>query len=144
MIPNRNKFIKVYFPELLGPLLRSLLHLTSHPFVTSRKSEGSTPTIHISYKIRSLAKESAFWAAFGLWFEFYPVLFRENAADANWERYGAHLDDISFLFHASRRPESYDWVVPEANKDLLEGIGAGGTGSRKSDDTFENLLLMSL
>ncbi|PPR02597.1 hypothetical protein CVT24_002168 [Panaeolus cyanescens] len=136
----------VYFPELLAPLLRSLLYLTSHPFVTSRKSaEAQTsPVVYISYKVRSLAKETAFWSAFGLWFEFYPVLFRGNTKDAVWERFGSHLDDTSFLFYARRRVESYDWPIPEIDKDLLDGVGANGTHTRKSDDTFENLLLMSL
>ncbi|KAH9041670.1 hypothetical protein EDB85DRAFT_1842180, partial [Lactarius pseudohatsudake] len=50
----------VYFP-----LLRTLLHLTA-----------ADPRVVISYKIRSLTKEMAFWSAFGLWFTFAPVLMR--------------------------------------------------------------------
>ncbi|KAJ3491795.1 hypothetical protein NLI96_g469 [Meripilus lineatus] len=65
----------VYFPELLAPLLRSLLHLTSPPFTTGTTNP---PTVIISYKIRSLAKETAFWSTFGLWFTFEPVLERQR------------------------------------------------------------------
>ncbi|VDC07859.1 unnamed protein product [Peniophora sp. CBMAI 1063] len=70
----------VYFPELLAPLLRSLLELTS---------SSPSPLITISYKIRSLAKETAFWNAFGLWFTFEPVFVR---GEAGWTRFGEDAD----------------------------------------------------
>ena len=140
---------QVYFPELFGPLLRSLLLLTTTPF-TSRPSSSSqmeplpTTSLFISYKVRSLPKESVFWSAFGLWFDFRPVLVRDTSIHSKWlwERFGADFDDLTFVFVAYRRPESYDWRVPVLDEDLITGVGACGTDSRKSDDTFESLLVM--
>jgi protein N-lysine methyltransferase METTL21D len=129
----------VYFPELLAPLLRSLITLTD--------PHDSTPFLHtevlISYKVRSLSKEMPFWTAFGLWFEFEPVLFRSSLGD-DWARFGAHMDDLFFVFVARRKEESYHWEVPEDNSDLLAGVGALGTPLRKGDATFETLLLMNM
>jgi hypothetical protein len=122
---------QVYFPELLAPLLRTLITLTSVP---------SPPHILISYKIRSFAKESPFWNAFGLWFAFQPVLLRTDGE--RWERLGADAD--SFVFCAWRREESQAWAVPADDIALLDGVGARGTNTRKSDDTFELLVLMSV
>ncbi|KAH9481698.1 hypothetical protein JR316_0006225 [Psilocybe cubensis] len=101
------------------------------------------PSILISYKIRSLSKETAFWSAFGLWFEFYPVLVKDND-EGDWQRFGANFDDTTFLFTAHRRPESWSWVVPTTDSDLLAGVGSKGTDTKKYDDTFENLLLMGV
>ena len=136
--------LQVYFPELLAPLLRSLLQLSSPPFA------GPThPRVVLAYKIRSLAKETQFWAAFGLWFEFAPVLARRGAGDgARWERFGAAGDagddgDV-FVFVARRRPESLAWEVPTDDTELLGGVGARGDAQPKGDDTFETLLLMGL
>ncbi|KAF8202206.1 hypothetical protein BJ912DRAFT_842562 [Pholiota molesta] len=137
----------VYFPELLGPLLRTLLHLSSPPFVNlspSSTSPGDRLSIYISYKLRSLAKETPFWSAFGLWFEFGPVLVRTKSEGAEWKRFGADFDDTTFLFIARRRPESYNWDIPSCDRELLTGVGAHGTDTSKEDDTFENLLLMAL
>ncbi|KAF8968054.1 hypothetical protein BDZ97DRAFT_1903028 [Flammula alnicola] len=134
----------VYFPELLGPLLRSLLHLSSPPFI-SLPCDGPIrrdPTIYISYKIRSLAKETPFWSAFGLWFDFSPVLMKEKSGKGEWKRFGTDFDDTTFLFVAHRRPQSYKWKIPPLDDDLLGGVGSYGTDTRKGDDTFENLLLM--
>lgn len=142
---------KVYFPELLAPLLRSLIHLTVSP--------SDEPTIMMAYKIRSLPKECPFWSAFGLWFDWEPVLYRnrENVAEipsvaANgqepnsppipWTRY--HSPSSTYLFIARRKPSSRSWPVPESDRELLEGVGANGTGSRKGDDGFELMLLMDL
>ncbi|KIP10492.1 hypothetical protein PHLGIDRAFT_231714 [Phlebiopsis gigantea 11061_1 CR5-6] len=47
----------VYFPELLAPLLRSLLQLSRPPFA------GPAARVVLAYKTRSLAKEAPFWAA---------------------------------------------------------------------------------
>ncbi|KAF7327958.1 hypothetical protein MKEN_00376000 [Mycena kentingensis (nom. inval.)] len=123
----------VYFPFLLAPLLRSLIQLTT---------ASSDAHIIISYRIRSLPKESPFWSAFGLYFEFSPVLMREP--NSEWTRFGTHLPDPTFIFVAQRREESLRWAVPESDADLLSGIGAWGTEAPKSDDTFETLLFMSL
>ncbi|KAI0091105.1 putative methyltransferase-domain-containing protein [Irpex rosettiformis] len=147
----------VYFPELLAPLLRALIHVTSPP-LTPPHGSGHLPKVIISYKIRSLSKETAFWSAFGLWFSFDPVLIRschqteddnddadgDSSPSGLWTRFGASGDGDVFVFVATRRMESFDWVVPSADKDLLEGVGARGSNTRKGDDTFEQLLLMRL
>ncbi|KAJ7285157.1 putative methyltransferase-domain-containing protein, partial [Mycena rebaudengoi] len=112
----------VYFPELLAPLLRSLIQLSSPPFATPTKEV----VVVISYKVRSLSKETPFWAAFGLWFHFAPVLVK--MANAPWHRFGATHEDETFIF----------------DNDLLRGVDVRGTSSPKGDDTFETLLLMSV
>jgi len=134
---------QVYFPELLAPLLRSLLHLTSPPFFSQLDTLLPSPVVYISYKIRSLAKETAFWSAFGLWFEFQPVL-QQIAQDGVWQRFGSDFDDATFLFVAQRRHRSYHWAIPDSDVDLLLGVGAEGSNLPKVDDTFENLLLMAV
>lgn len=123
----------MYFRELLAPLLRTLLHLTA----------TADPRIVISYKIRSLTKEMAFWSAFGLWFTFAPVLVR-GASNGRWERLGAGGDGEVFVFSARRRPESFAWSAPEDDAALLEGVGARETEERKCDDAFELFLLMGV
>ena len=165
---------QVYFPELLAPLLRTLLELSSPPFVSRSTDPQRWPKIIISYKTRSLSKETPFWSTFGLWFSFSPVLVRtskpkpkltpaertrwsdvsndDDARDGGeeedesdvWTRFGAEDDGDVFVFVARRRKESLDWDVPLDDAELLSGVGAGGDGLRKSDDTFETLLLMSL
>ncbi|PFH53153.1 hypothetical protein AMATHDRAFT_138336 [Amanita thiersii Skay4041] len=135
----------VYFPDLLAPLLRSLIHLTSPPFTLFSGPTYESPHVVISYKIRSLSKESPFWSAFGLWFTFAPVLSRNKSTNGPWYRFGASQSDASiFIFIAHRRPESLHWLVPLDDSDLLNGVGAQGNPTRKNDDTFESLLLMSM
>ncbi|KAL4249709.1 hypothetical protein ABKN59_006128 [Abortiporus biennis] len=191
----------VYFPELLAPLLRTLLHLTSPPFQShNRNININTTQIIISYKIRSLAKESTFWSAFGLWFDFEPVFERErerihprssrvlsisssssssspsdstpifdtssrnqhSGSRFKWRRLGSSLntsinhrrggedededDSEIYVFTARRKPESFSntWFIPEDDEELVGGVGANGTLSKKSDETFESLLLLSL
>ncbi|KAL1660630.1 putative methyltransferase-domain-containing protein [Schizophyllum commune] len=131
----------VYFPELLAPLLRALLSVSAAPFI----DRASPPTIAISYKVRSLVKESPFWSAFGLWFNFAPVLAKDSRG--RWRRVGAIEgagDDAMFLFVAQRKAESLDWPIPDSDEELLGGVGAEGTMSRKGDSTFESLLLMDI
>ncbi|KAL0579587.1 hypothetical protein V5O48_002425 [Marasmius crinis-equi] len=134
----------VYFPELLAPLLRTLIQLSSASF----SSAADNPiTIIISYKVRSLPKETPFWSAFGLWFTYEPLLEQvvlPDGARASWRRFGSDLDDPIFIFVAQRRPESLDWTVPADDHDLLAGVGAGGTLQPKESDYFENLLFMTL
>ncbi|KAI0719402.1 putative methyltransferase-domain-containing protein [Cerioporus squamosus] len=144
----------IYFPALLAPLLRSLLHLTSPP--SGADGAWSSPSVIISYKIRSLAKETPFWNAFGLWFDFAPVLVhrRKTGSDAladaidreeSWERFfPGDLADEMFVLVATRRSESRTWRIPEEDTTLLSGVGAHGTDVAKSDDQFEQLLLMGL
>ncbi|CCL99289.1 uncharacterized protein FIBRA_01305 [Fibroporia radiculosa] len=138
----------VYFPALLAPLLRTLLHLTTTPFLSQ---SGSGPILIISYKIRSLAKETPFWSAFGLWFSFSPVLVRNVAmhdsdrTDRTWSRFTPTADDDkTFVFVAHRRAESLVWTVPESDEELLRGVGAYGNSGSKADDTFETILLMTM
>jgi len=151
----------VYFPHLLAPLLRSLIHLTSLP------SSLPQPTIIISYKTRSLQKESPFWSAFGLWFTYEPVLYRRHRnsplpsrqgnresdhpprnirsnedSQPSWARY--HAPSSTYIFIAHRRTASLDWNVPEDDGDLLGGVGAHGDQRRKGDDAFDLMLLMSM
>ena len=95
-----------------------------------------------SYKIRSLAKESLFWSALGLWFKFEPVLAMRGGEE--WRRFGSDSEDPTFIFAASRRANSYTWLVPDDDNELLHGVGAHGTASRKGDETFESFLLMSV
>jgi hypothetical protein len=142
---------KVYFPELLAPLLRTLIQLSSPPFIPTLESGTFEHGLKIvmSYKIRSLAKEAAFFSAFGLWFAFEPVVARPNTKKGEtlqspWSRFGTSLDGQDFVFVARRRPESMTWSLPDDDQKLLDGVGAWGTDSRKSDDTFEMLLLMGL
>jgi hypothetical protein len=152
--------VQVYFPALLAPLLRTLLHLTS---------AGSNIEVVIAYKIRSLAKESPFWSAFGLWFEYEPVLLRQRpvspqsaaeqhagVAEADqqnytcdndygrWERFGMRWDGPTFVFAARRRLLSFGWEVPLNDAELLAGVEAKGTKAPKEDGTFEELLFMNL
>ncbi|KZP31772.1 hypothetical protein FIBSPDRAFT_849276 [Athelia psychrophila] len=144
--------IQVYFPDLLAPLLRTLIHITSPPFTfTAPGAEDSQvdTKVVISYKIRSLAKETAFWAAFGLWFAFEPAMTRatpdsnsDTNTNTNWRRLGASTD--AFVFVARRRPESRGWAVPASDGALLAGVGAWGSETGRCDDTFETLLLMGL
>ncbi|KAL0954350.1 hypothetical protein HGRIS_003345 [Hohenbuehelia grisea] len=132
----------VYFPELLAPLLRSLIQLSSPPFSPPFSDSDPGVSIIISYKVRSLAKETPFWSAFGLWFSFEPVVFKGKGQHC-WTRFGS-LDDSPFIFVAHRRPASFSWDIPQSDQDLLQGVGACGTASQKSDDTFETILLMSM
>lgn len=115
----------------------------------------------ISYKIRSLAKETPFWSAFGLWFSFSPVLAKrvrrglqewprrpdslgDTVVNPSWERFGSSDDSDTFVFIGERRPESLAWEIPSIDQELLEGVGARGDKSRKGDGTFEELLLMQM
>jgi hypothetical protein len=109
--------------------------------------------------VRSYAKETLFWSAFGLWFVFEPVLVRGQDANArvdqtpdceaspsHWQLFGTPQgsEDLSLVIVAHRREESYTWLIPDDDDSLLNGVGARGTSSRKSDDTFETLLLMRM
>ncbi|KAI0029311.1 putative methyltransferase-domain-containing protein, partial [Vararia minispora EC-137] len=123
---------QVYFPELLAPLLRTLIDLTSIQPASQ---------IIISYKVRSLVKETPFWGAFGLWFAFAPILSRASP-EGTWTRVG--VDAGVFVFRAYRLPESLGWTPPDDDDALLGGVGAGKTAERKTDETFELLLLMGL
>ncbi|KAI6006608.1 putative methyltransferase-domain-containing protein [Pisolithus orientalis] len=134
----------VYFPELFAPLLRTLIHLTSSPY--SDAVNRTYARIVVSYKVRSLQKETPFWAAFGLWFAFHPVLFRHRRPLRLSVVADDHVlgEDQTFVFVAHRRPESMSWEIPQSDQDLIDGVGARGTSLRKADDTFETLLFMAM
>ncbi|KAI0359749.1 hypothetical protein OH77DRAFT_1419059 [Trametes cingulata] len=143
----------IYFPALLAPLLRSLLHLTSPPFINESCPEPAP--VLLSYKMRSLPKETPFWSAFGLWFEFAPVLARhrqshqndlpEEAKREQWSRFSPGDDsEETYVLVARRRPESLSWPIPEEDSALIAGIGAYGSDTPKSDDQFEQMLLMAM
>ncbi|EPQ52771.1 hypothetical protein GLOTRDRAFT_122699 [Gloeophyllum trabeum ATCC 11539] len=130
----------VYFPELLAPLLRSLIQLSSPPFVPEGRPWDLE--VVISYKIRSLPKETPFWSAFGLWFTFHPVIVRPrgdtDASGDTWRRLGSSIgEDGCFVFIARRRAESFTWSIPESDSDLLSGHGTPWS----SDEQFETFLL---
>ncbi|TFK93684.1 hypothetical protein K466DRAFT_478202 [Polyporus arcularius HHB13444] len=144
----------IYFPALLAPLLRSLLHLTSLPDTAG--GVWNSPSVIISYKVRSLAKETPFWNAFGLWFEFAPVLVRRRkppgdaladtpVREESWERFApGDVADEMFVLVATRRMESRKWRIPKEDAALLSGEGAYDTDVPKADDQFEQLLLMRM
>ncbi|KAN0063377.1 hypothetical protein ACQY0O_004543 [Thecaphora frezii] len=109
----------VYFPELLPPLLRSLIDLTDaclptdamRPRNPSLQSAPSSPEIIISYKIRSLTKEQPFWSAFGAWFDYQAVdchrkkKGRARKADRvgdndGWHRFGSRVSDMKETLEA--------------------------------------------
>ena len=95
--------------------------------------------------MRSLEKETPFWRAFGAWFAFKPILYRQRGAGlpqkgavsfgGSWKRVGHDLEDTTFLFTAHRRPETLERPVPKADGALL---------SKHLDDTFESLLMAEL
>ncbi|KDQ13551.1 hypothetical protein BOTBODRAFT_111314 [Botryobasidium botryosum FD-172 SS1] len=121
----------VYFTDLLAPLLRSLIYLTSPPFA----SPSSHPPVQVilSYKVRSLQKESPFWFAFGAWFSFHPVLYRhKKVPPSQWNRFGSSTS--SFVFVATRKQETLGWTVPEDDTALM------GRG----DMAFEQILLFDM
>lgn len=134
-------FFQVYFPELFAPLLRSLIQLTSSMFVRDLKQTK----VIIFHKVRSLVKEAPFWSAFGLWFDFTPILVKmKDQGTEDWRRFDEDTGDILLAFVARRRTESFKWQVPTDNRALLAGLGAWDNDKEKGDDSFESLLLMSL
>lgn len=149
----------VYFPELLCPLLRCLIYLTQSTLSTNFVE------VIIGYKIRSHSKEETFWKAFGVWFDFYPVLCKKKASkddSSEWRRFGSlSLDsgkttlneneeiaseDEMFVFVASRKKSTLDCQMPENDQQLLGGwllrqdSLQQGTGA----ETFELLLMNAI
>lgn len=142
----------VYFPELLSPLLRSLVYLTEQ-----RGQHGAIEVI-IGYKLRSYAKEEPFWRAFGVWFDFAPVLCK-RAGESDWRRLGARSvdfgassdpealpEDEMFVFVAHRKQNTMACEVPLEDEHLLggwmlrDGALVRGTGA----ETFELLLMTAI
>ncbi len=62
----------------------------------------------------------------------------------SWTRLGSSDGSDIFIFIARRKPESLTWEIPSSDEELLGGVGARGSRTRKGDDTFEGLLLMGL
>ena len=140
----------VYFPELLAPLLRTLLDITR---------QAPEAEVIMGYKVRSLTKEQPFWTAFGAWFDFAPVLCTEHAhnkvtfvpfgsraahlahtvpADAD----GCPLDDY-FLLVAHRKAATLAWAPPASDAQLLAGCYDTGHDiiSGQGTDAFEWMLM---
>ena len=104
----------VYFPELLAPLLRSIIQLSDpKKLCDATKERKDGPHLIMSYRMRSLEKEQPFWQALGAWFDFYPLYTRHrrrqnsaNEPDVNntegspreeygeWHRFGAWKADL--------------------------------------------------
>lgn len=87
----------VYFPELLPPLLRSVISLTEPIGQCSSQEdlESKTPEMIIAYKIRSLVKEEPFWRALGSWFDFHAVDCTEkDSKEKRWRRFGKEFKDL--------------------------------------------------
>lgn len=136
----------VYFPELLSPLLRSIISLST-AFASPDDAHSTTemgPELIISYKIRSLTKEQPFWSALGSWFDFQAVDSRlipgqtpsTNTLDATdgtvhtWHRFGSEAQDYAatagsdqelFVFVGHRRKETIGCLAPESDADLMHG-----------------------
>lgn len=98
--------------------------------------------------MRSFSKETPFWSAFGLWFEFQPVFYSckdpTTAAGIRWRRLAEEMEGPTWVLRARRRPESLVWSIPENDRDLLNGVGARENNGSQTDDTFETLLFMAL
>ncbi|UZJ53540.1 hypothetical protein CBS101457_002860 [Exobasidium rhododendri] len=142
----------VYFPELLAPLLQTLLYLT--------RGQEAIEVI-IGYKLRSYSKEEPFWKAFGVWFDFAPVLFKEDKTE--WRRFGSravdcnqHLpgnedgeaaaEDEMFVFVAQRKASTFDCVAPIEDERLLGGWldKAGALVQGSGAETFELMLMNAI
>lgn len=81
--------------------------------------------------IRSLPTEMPFYSAFGVWFDFTRVLFRNK--DGRWRGFGDGEGDTCFIIVATRKTETLDWEIP-AEGDLL----------RRGNESFETFLFMNL
>lgn len=138
----------VYFPELLAPLLRTLLDLTR---------TDPAPEVVIGYKIRSLTKEQPFWAAFGAWFDFRPVYCAPASRPTAWAPLGAdaaHLShapgvvpDDFFVFVAHRKRHTLAQSAPAHDDALLAGRRVVDAATQTYDadvsgtETFEWLMM---
>ncbi|WFC96135.1 hypothetical protein MBRA1_002791 [Malassezia brasiliensis] len=139
----------VYFPELLAPLLRTLLDLTSteHPI-----------EVVIGYRIRSLTKEQPFWAALGSWFDFRAVYCAPKSRPDVWVPFGSDATHLShgppgavpddyFVFVAHRKPHTLSQTAPHSDAALLAGHRVTEEATQTYDpdlsgvDTFEWLML---
>ncbi|KAH7106204.1 hypothetical protein BKA62DRAFT_686353 [Auriculariales sp. MPI-PUGE-AT-0066] len=112
----------IYFPELLAPLLRTLIGLTNR---------FPSAELIIAYKLRSLTKEEPFWLALGIWFSLHRVQSR-NVSDNEQEL---------FLMLAQRKEHTLGWAVPPEDHALLQGLGLP---SQDGADAFECMLFMSV
>lgn len=140
----------VYFPDLLAPLLHTLLD------VTDRVPDAQ---VVIAYKIRSLTKEQPFWTALGVWFDMAWTQC-STGPDQPLAPFGSHashfvhkppcdaqgrpLDDF-FVLVAHRKSHTLTWTRPSAPATLLsgmhmvDGLAVPGEGT----DTFEWMILSS-
>lgn len=133
----------VYFPELLPPLLRSIIALSSCGLGTGSDAKRG-PELIISYKIRSLIKEQPFWSALDSWFDFRAVDCRsiprpsvshtspqaEETTESDWHRFGSEGQDYDasptsdqelFVFVGYRRRDTIGCLAPENDAELMQG-----------------------
>lgn len=83
----------------------------------------------------------------GRWFTFEAVLVASTPPKPTtpaaapppleWTRFGTGDEDELFIFVCERRPETYEWTVPEDDEELMRGA----SGQAGADDQFERLLL---
>lgn len=137
----------VYFPELLAPLLRSIIWLSGYGI--EAESDDSCfaqrgPELIISYKVRSLTKEQPFWSALSSWFELRAVDCRSKRRQRHshsqdqstddtgleWHRFGSQGEDYGaseasdqelFVFVGHRRKETIGCMAPEDDTELMSG-----------------------
>lgn len=144
----------VYFPELLPPLLRSII-LLSEQALEADSSSG--PELIISYKIRSLTKEQPFWSALDSWFDFRAVDCRptskpkgKNSAtddsESQWHRFGSEGEDYGasvasdqelFVFVGCRRKETVGCLAPDSDTDLMQGKRLRPRRGREGESILE-------
>ena len=62
-----------------------------------------------------------------------------------WTRFSpGEPSDDTFVLVATRRPESLSWTIPDDDAVLLAGVGSYNSDTPRSDDQFEQLLLMGM
>ena len=74
-----------------------------------------------------------------------PIISEHNNEDFQWSRFSHNeASNDTFVLVATRRPASHSWKIPDDEAALLSGVGAYGSNNTKSDDQFEQLLLMEM
>ncbi|CAO1622812.1 unnamed protein product [Parajaminaea phylloscopi] len=123
----------VYFPELLAPLLRSLIHLTAAAAGTESTTTVEPPTVIIAYKIRSMAKEEPFWSALGCWFDVDIVACRYRHP-ANDRQHQQHEGLAQTPTPAEAAPAWGSWHRFGAWERDVVGRDSGGQANQTLDD----------
>lgn len=99
-------------------------------------------------RIRDLEKEWPFWAAFGGWFEFEPVLVLDKRSpQARWKRYGVPGETWIFIGRRRLRHGSLKQGRGDESKDFevdVDALSDSELLGLTQSDTFEQLLQLSL